>query len=126
MTGGRLLFPSHDHYWFETLRVLGHTAYGGADVGEVLTAAADITAGDPNSWHQAWSAMAERIAATARHSQDTGHPVSAPGTAGYARPPTTASRTFTCTPTRTTRGSSTRTVRQPPASPPTPPSPSIP
>ncbi len=77
MSSERLLFPSHDHYWFETLRVLGHTAYGGADVGEVLTAAADITAGDPNSWHQAWSAMAERIAATAQHSQDTGHPVSA-------------------------------------------------
>ncbi len=77
MTGGRLLFPDHDHYWFETLRVLGHTGYGGADVGEVLTAAADITAGDPNSWHHAWSAMAERVAATARNSQAAGHPVSA-------------------------------------------------
>lgn len=77
MSNDRLLFGDHDHYWFETLRVLGHTAYGGADVGEVLTAAGNVTAGDADSWHRAWSAIAERVAATAQRSQDAGHPVSA-------------------------------------------------
>ncbi len=50
--------------------MLGHTGNEGAAVGEVLTA------GDPNSWHYAVGSAA-RVAATARRSQDTGHPISA-------------------------------------------------
>ena len=41
-----LLFPDDTQFWYETLRALGHTAYGGADIGEVVTTAARITAGD--------------------------------------------------------------------------------
>ena len=34
-----LLFPGDQQFWYETLRALGHTAYGGADIGEVVTTA---------------------------------------------------------------------------------------
>ena len=45
-----LLFPDDQQFWYETLRALGHTAYGGADFGEVVTTAQRITAGDCGSW----------------------------------------------------------------------------
>jgi hypothetical protein len=38
---------------FETLRTTGFAAYGGADLGEVLTTARHIGEGDEASWHQA-------------------------------------------------------------------------
>jgi hypothetical protein len=46
-----LLFPDDQQFWYETLRALGHTAYGGADIGEVVTTAARISAGDYDSWY---------------------------------------------------------------------------
>jgi hypothetical protein len=45
-----LLFPDDQQFWYETLRALGHTAYGGADIGEVVTTAARISVGDYDSW----------------------------------------------------------------------------
>jgi alpha-beta hydrolase superfamily lysophospholipase len=60
-----LLFPDDDQFWFETLRVFGHTGYGGADVGEVLATAERVTAGDYDSWHDAWLSTADRLAAEA-------------------------------------------------------------
>ena len=45
-----LLFPDGLQFWYETLRALGHTAYGGADIGEVVTTAQRITANDYDSW----------------------------------------------------------------------------
>ena len=41
-----LLFPDDLQFWYETQRWLGLTAYGGADIGEVVTTAQRITAGD--------------------------------------------------------------------------------
>ena len=62
----RLLFPGDQQFWFETLRAPGHTAYGGADIGEVVTTAARITAGDYGSWYEQWAATAHRVEAEAR------------------------------------------------------------
>ena len=39
-----LLFPDDQQFWYETLRALGHTAYGGADIGEVVTTAQRVEA----------------------------------------------------------------------------------
>ncbi|WP_163508129.1 alpha/beta hydrolase family protein [Fodinicola acaciae] len=64
-----LLFEDDAQFWFETLRVFGHAAYGGADFGEVVTTASRITAGDYDSWHDAWLATADRLAAEARRSR---------------------------------------------------------
>jgi hypothetical protein len=61
-----LLFPGDQQFWYETLRALGHTAYGGADIGEVVTTAARITAGDYGSWYEQWAATAQRVEAEAR------------------------------------------------------------
>jgi hypothetical protein len=60
-----LLFPDDQQFWYETLRALGHTAYGGADIGEVVTTAARITAGNYDSWYEQWAATAERTEAEA-------------------------------------------------------------
>ena len=35
-----VLFADDPSFWYEALRTLGHTAYGGADIGEVLTTCA--------------------------------------------------------------------------------------
>ena len=36
-----VVFASNPSFWFETLRSFSHTAYGGADFGEVLDRATD-------------------------------------------------------------------------------------
>lgn len=72
-----VLFPDDTSFWFETLRVLGATAYGGADIGEVLTTAQAITAGDYDSWYDQWLATADRIAVEAEKSYAASHLVSA-------------------------------------------------
>ena len=61
-----LLFPDDQQFWYETLRALGHTAYGGADIGEVVTTAQRISAGDSDSWYEQWAATAPRVEAEAR------------------------------------------------------------
>lgn len=72
-----LLFPDDRQFWYETLRALGQTAFGGADTGEVLATAAQIKPGDYDSWHDAWYATAERLRAEADAAAAAGHQVSA-------------------------------------------------
>src|SRR6516164_2870994 len=71
-----LLFPDDQQFWYETLRALGHTSYGGADIGEVVTTAARISAGDYDSWYEQWAATAQRVEAEARGQLAAGHQVS--------------------------------------------------
>src|SRR5580692_10070594 len=72
-----VLFCDDPQFWYETQRVLGHTAYGGADTGEVLATALRITAGDYDSWNKQWAAIADRLADEAEQSLKKGHLVSA-------------------------------------------------
>jgi dienelactone hydrolase len=72
-----VIFTDDTSFWFETLRVLGHTAYGTADIGEVLTTAQAIKAGDYDSWHDEWLATANWLAAEAERALAAGHRVSA-------------------------------------------------
>lgn len=72
-----IFFSDNPSFWYETLRMLGHIAYGGADFGEVATTAQRITPGDYDSWHDQWLATADRVAEQARTSQAGGHRVSA-------------------------------------------------
>jgi hypothetical protein len=55
--------------WFETLRSLSHTAYRGADIGEVLLTAQQITPGDYDSWHDGWFGLGQRLQAEAEQSE---------------------------------------------------------
>jgi len=73
-----LLFPDDQQSWCETLRALGHTAYGGADIGEVVTTAQRITANDYDSWYEQWAATAQRVEAEARTQLAAGHQVRLP------------------------------------------------
>jgi alpha-beta hydrolase superfamily lysophospholipase len=72
-----VLFADDTSFWFETLRVLGATAYGGADIGEVVVTAQAITAGDYDSWYDQWLATADWVAAEAEKASAAGHRVSA-------------------------------------------------
>lgn len=72
-----VLFEDDPQFWFETLRALGHAAYGGADIGEILTTAQAITSGDYDSWHDAWLATAARTAGEAEAQLAAGHRISA-------------------------------------------------
>lgn len=62
---------------FETRIALGHVAYGAADAGEVLATIAQIADGDAGSWVSAWTALGDRLAATATAAAANGHDVSA-------------------------------------------------
>ncbi|MEA2210867.1 MAG: hypothetical protein QOF83_815, partial [Solirubrobacteraceae bacterium] len=66
-----------ESFSFETLRTTGFAAYGGADLGEVLTTATRIGEGDEASWHQAWKATAQRVAEIGEQALASGHRVSA-------------------------------------------------
>lgn len=72
-----VFFPEHPAFWYETLRTLGHTTYGGADFGEVVSTVQRIIPGDYDSWHDAWRATADRVAGEARSSLRGGHRISA-------------------------------------------------
>jgi len=73
----QILFPDDVQFWFETLRSFGHIAYGGADFGEVLAISERITAGDYDSWHDAYLEAADRLAGEAGDALRAGHRVSA-------------------------------------------------
>jgi pimeloyl-ACP methyl ester carboxylesterase len=61
----------------QLLRALNHVYYGGADVGECISTAARIRAGDDSQWYEEWTATAERIYAIAEESCRNGHRQSA-------------------------------------------------
>jgi pimeloyl-ACP methyl ester carboxylesterase len=66
-----------ESFSFETLRTAGFAAYGGADLGEVLTTARHIGEGDEASWHQAWKSTAQRVAEIGEQALASEHRVSA-------------------------------------------------
>src|SRR5947209_2626206 len=66
-----------ESFSFETLRTAGFAAYGGADLGEVLTTARHIGEGDEAGWHQAWKATAPPVAEIGEQALASGHHVSA-------------------------------------------------
>ena len=45
----RFMFDTDESFSFETLRAVGYTSFGGADIGEVITTAERITPGDTES-----------------------------------------------------------------------------
>ena len=62
---------------FETLRAIGYTPYGGADIGEVVSTARRVPEGDESAWYEQWKALADRVQATAEVSAEAGRSVSA-------------------------------------------------
>lgn len=58
-------------------RLMGQIYFGNADVGECLTTAGRIDDSVLESWHQEWSATADRLAAEAEQSESAGRLISA-------------------------------------------------
>jgi hypothetical protein len=73
----KFIFDTDESFSFETLRAVGYTVYGGADIGEVITTAERITPGDTESWYSEWRALADRIATIADKCAADGHVASA-------------------------------------------------
>lgn len=46
---------------YQTLRTMGYTTFGGAEIGEVLTTVDRIEEGDTEAWHTEWRTTAERV-----------------------------------------------------------------
>jgi hypothetical protein len=72
-----LTFFEDASFQFEAEITLGHVYRRGADAGEVSTAIGAITSGDNESWHRAWSDLAQRVETIAGASAGHGHVVSA-------------------------------------------------
>ncbi len=72
--------PLFDAQW---LRAVGHSSYGGAEVGECFAAATRIKELDARSWFEAWYSLAEAVLGEANKSRAAGRPVSA--LRGYLR-----------------------------------------
>lgn len=66
-----------DQFSFQTLRLLGETAFGAADIGEVISTARRIKEGDLKSWCDEWSKTAKRLHKIANDCYSKGHMVSA-------------------------------------------------
>lgn len=71
------LFFNDDTFSFELLRILSYAPYGGADIGECLSAAYRIQEGDFESWHSEWYRTAERVLSQALESLEKGKRTSA-------------------------------------------------
>ncbi|OQE39096.1 hypothetical protein PENCOP_c007G02363 [Penicillium coprophilum] len=56
-----LRLSSDESFHFELLRLLAHSSYGGADVGEVLAMSSEITPGDFESFSAVFNRRADRI-----------------------------------------------------------------
>jgi pimeloyl-ACP methyl ester carboxylesterase len=61
----------------QLLRAIGYAPYGGAEAGECLAAAGQISGTDLASWHDAWTATAARLYQQAEASAAAGQAVSA-------------------------------------------------
>lgn len=62
---------------FQALRLLGETASGAADIGEVFSTAERIKDGDYESWYEEWNKTAKRLHAVADDCYLNGHLISA-------------------------------------------------
>ena len=78
-----LWFADDPAFASNSTRALAHAAWGGADLGEVVTTLDRINAGDFDSWHDEWLRTADRISSEADGCLKGGHGVSARD--GYLR-----------------------------------------
>jgi pimeloyl-ACP methyl ester carboxylesterase len=72
----RVIFDD-ETYYFELLRTLGHTYFGGADINECFATAHRIKEGDDEGWYEQWIETARRVMAVGEKSEKGGHPISA-------------------------------------------------
>lgn len=66
-----------ESFAYEFVRNIGYAAYGGADIGEMVSTAGRIKEGDFDSWHAGWKQTAERLRVSAEGSLAGGHERSA-------------------------------------------------
>lgn len=57
----------------QVLRTIGSAPYGGADIGEALAAARKVHGTDLDSWYEVWTALADRLSASAAEAAAAGY-----------------------------------------------------
>jgi len=70
-------FSTDDAFSYQTLRAVSYAPYDGADFGEVLATATQITPGDWESWYEEWRKLAQRTKTIAEQAEVGGHSESA-------------------------------------------------
>jgi pimeloyl-ACP methyl ester carboxylesterase len=65
------------NFSYNFLRTMGHTVYGGADIGECLATASRIEDGDYEQWHTEWCQTGDRLRHHAEESMNGGNAISA-------------------------------------------------
>ena len=66
-------FFKDQHFHYETIRVVAHAPYGGADIGEIFAVTRKIREENLEDWYREWYAMAERLRSNAEsYSDETG------------------------------------------------------
>ncbi len=70
-------FSASPDFDFEIRTILGYSAEGACDPGEVLAAVSTVDGGDHHGWFAAWRALGEQTAVAAAVSAAAGHRVSA-------------------------------------------------
>ncbi|MBO3457930.1 alpha/beta fold hydrolase [Aetokthonos hydrillicola Thurmond2011] len=71
------LFFTDQNFSYNLLRTVGHSVYGGADIGECLATVARIEDGNYEHWYNEWHNTAQRVEHHASKSLKTGNPISA-------------------------------------------------
>jgi len=66
-----LRFFKSQAFHYQTLRTLGHSASGGANIGECLSAVSCIRNADPESWYESWHELGRKCSSMVAESQDT-------------------------------------------------------
>src|SRR6202453_1003460 len=72
-----LLFKDDPQFWFEISRLFGAADYGGALFGEVIAISKNIKSGDYDSWYDAHTLVADRLADEAAGQLREGHKITA-------------------------------------------------
>jgi pimeloyl-ACP methyl ester carboxylesterase len=72
-----LLFKDDPEFWYEIVRLFGAAEYGAALFGEVMAIAKGIESGNYDSWYNAMSDFADRLADEAADQLKKGHQISA-------------------------------------------------
>jgi pimeloyl-ACP methyl ester carboxylesterase len=66
-----LRFFKSQAFHYQALRTLGHSAAGGANIGECLSALSSIRNADAESWYESWYELGQKCSQMVAESQDT-------------------------------------------------------
>lgn len=77
--GAFSMWPANRFWSYQFLRAVGQSIAGGAEFSECHAVSAALAPDDPQSWHDGWRALGDRLASEAEAAWQAGHAVTARG-----------------------------------------------